>query len=229
VGDQKVAVPNPGPNKLVYTIPTPMTCEAFGAYTVSIADRGWNSYEPATPATVTGPQFSARLTSTTLRIIPDNIGSDMWTYTWYYSTDGSSYLPLAPNPGTPDYTLATELSNGSTASHYYRVEATRTGATASMDVDYVSDTLYGTWVRKIATTSATLSVTYTAGANLAGGTFHWYFTPLGGAEEDTGGTTASYTISPVECSTRGTYSVHVTDTCGDTIAITGQIQDYGCR
>lgn len=228
VGGQKVAVPNPGPNPLVYTVPTPMTCEVFGDYTVSIADRGWNSYEPATPATVAGPQFRARLTSTTLRIIPDNIGSGTWTYTWYYSTDGSSYSQVVPNPGTPDYTLATELSNGSIDSHYYRVVATRAGATASMDVDYVSDTRYGTWVRKIATTSATPSVTYTAGANVAGAAFHWFFRPAGGVEADTGVTTASYTVNPVDCSTRGFYRVQVTNTCGDSTDTQGEIQVPGC-
>jgi hypothetical protein len=228
VGGQKVAIANPGPNPLVYTIPTPMTCEAFGDYTVSIADRGWNSYEPAAPATVAGQQLKASLTSTTLRIIPDNIGSGSWAYTWYYSADGSSWSAVVPNPGTADYTLATGLSSGSMDSHYYRVIATRTGATASFDVEYVSDTTVGTWVTKITTTSASLSVTYTAGANLGGTTFHWYVSPPSGPEEDTGVTSASCTITPVDCSTRGIYRVHVSDTCGDSKDINAQILDLGC-
>jgi hypothetical protein len=140
----------------------------------------------------------------------------------------TSWSPVDPNPGTPDYTLTTELSNGSTVSHYYRVVATRTGASASVDLDYVSDTRYGTWVRKITTTYAALNVTYTARANLAGATFHWYFTPFGGAEEDTGVTAASLTISPADCSKRGLYRVQVTNACGDSSDAVGEIRVFGC-
>jgi hypothetical protein len=39
---------------------------------------------------------------------------------------------------------------------------------------------------------------------------------------------ASYTINPVECSTRGTYRVHINDACGDSSAATGEIKVRGC-
>lgn len=101
---------------------------------------------------------------------------------------------------------------------HYKVEATRTGANTWVRMHHFSDPnpLLGTSVQMVASQSADLNVTFAAGAVGVGGMYHWYFTPDGGTETDTGVTTSAYTVSGVECGDRGSYRVTITDPCGAT-------------
>ncbi|MFN3407834.1 MAG: hypothetical protein ACK45B_02460 [Limisphaerales bacterium] len=168
------------------------------------------------------------LSSTTLKIVPDDIGFGTWTHTWYSSLDNISYAPVVPNPGTPDYTLpAGELPLPGT---YYKVEAARTGATAEARWRYFSDPnpQFGTSVQVVATTSANVNVTYAAGSVGGGGAFHWYFTPLSGIETDTGITASSYTIGGVGCANRGSYRATIADACGGQAQFSVTLLRAGC-
>ena len=131
------------------------------------------------------------LSSTTPEIVPNNIGQGNWFYMWYRSLDDVYYQPIIPNPGTPYYTLPNGESPPPGA--YYKVEATRTGANTWVRTHHFSDPnpLLGTSVQMVASQSADLNVTFAAGTVGAGGTYHWYFTPDGGTETDTGITTVS--------------------------------------
>lgn len=186
-GGVKTAIP--GANSLSYTIPTPITCEHIGTYTVSVADSGWNAYEAS--ATVSAP---AAISSTTLKITPDNIGAGAWTYQWSYSDDQSTYSSI---PG------ATADSYTPSQSRYYKGVATRSGATAEVSLYYQHGLSPN--VQALTTQNSILSVTYTADP-ISSGPYHWYFTREGTfTEEDTGVTTSQYTVSPVDCTRRGRY------------------------
>jgi hypothetical protein len=154
------------------------------------------------------------LSSTAPEIVPNNIGSGTWSYTWYRSTDDVSYQPILPNPGTAYYTLPSGESPP--PGTYYKVEATRTGATTWVRMHHFSDPnpLLGISVQMVASQSADLNVTFAAGTVGAGGMYHWYFTPNGGTETDTFVTTPDYTVSGVECADQGSYRVTITDACG---------------
>jgi hypothetical protein len=197
-----------GANASQYTVQS-VDCTRKGTYRVQV-NCGGGTAEASLHVNSFG------LSSTTLEIVPNNIGSGTWSYTWYYSANDVSYLPIIPNPGTAYYTLPTGEAPPPGA--YYKVEATRTGATARARMHHFSDLnpLLGTSVQIVATEFADLNVTFAAGTVGAGGTYHWYFTPNGGNEMDTGVTSPTYTISQVGCANQGSYRVTVTDPCGAT-------------
>jgi hypothetical protein len=150
------------------------------------------------------------MTGTTLKITPDNIGTGKWVGQWSYSDDDSTYFPISG-------ATADSYTPPQTVSRYYKVVATRTGATANVRVFYEYSTPY---VQAIASQNGTLDVTYTPQVigvlgSAANWTYHWYFTPeIGGPEENKGVTSGPYTISTVDCTERGYYRVDVSDSCG---------------
>lgn len=197
----------PGATAGQYTI-QPVDCARKGTYRVQVNCGGGTA-----EASLHTSSFG--LSSTTLEIVPNNI-SGTWSYTWYYSADDVSYLPIIPNPGTAYYTLAGGESPP--PGTYYKVVASRTGATALARMHHFSDPnpLLGTSVQIVATEFADVNVTFAAGTVGAGGMYHWYFTPDAGTETDTGVTSPAYTVSGVECGDRGSYRVTITDPCGAT-------------
>jgi hypothetical protein len=202
-GGQKTAIP--GANSLTYTIPTPITCDKLGTYTVSVGDTAWNAYEAS--ATVSASPQSASIASTTLKITPANIGTGEWTYQWSDSDNDINYSPI-PGATTDTYTPS--------QTRYYKVVATRSGATAEVRVHYNQTT--SPIVTAKASQNGDLSVTYTpqvSGVWAGSSTYHWYFSPEGGGpQQDLGLTGGPYTIGVVDCTKRGYYQVDVSGNCG---------------
>ena len=217
-GSQKTAIP--GANSLAYTIPTPITCDKLGVYTVSVADRAWNAYEASATVSAGSTGAAVSITSTRLQITPDNVGNGTWVYQWYSSADGVNFAPIA-GAATQSLTLAAADPWG-----YYKGVGRRPGGTAVVIAWYDPFTP-GVTVR--ATLNANLDVTYAAQASGAVWTYQWYFTPAGGGVEQliVGANTSEYLVPAVGCAQKGAYRVEVNCSDGSASASLGMQSTYG--
>jgi hypothetical protein len=209
---QKTAIPpNPPPgepgNLFKYRIPTPITCDKLGTYTVSVADAAWNAYEASAEVLAGGTFATVSLSGTTLHISPDDIGGGDWVYQWSYSADGTDFSPI-PGAAGDSLPLTPQDFYG-----YYKVTAKRPGGTAILIALY--DASPSVTLR--ATLNAALDVTYSTQATGAPWAYKWYFTPGDtGLEQPIAGATGSqYTVLSVGCAQKGTYRVQVNCDDGD--------------
>lgn len=193
-----VTAPIEGANSPAYAVP--ISCDGLGIYTVRVSDRGWNFYEASKEVNSSGTVVS--FVSTALHLAPANVGTGSWMYQWASSQyEDRDFEDL---PGQTNDTLV--VPNSSTGTRFYRVTAVRQGAIA-VETVRVDDFPRQPLVYVLAEQNASLDVTYTAGSGPWA--FQWYFRPGTGGDAlpIAGATGNQYTISSVNCTTDGMYTV----------------------
>jgi len=202
-GGTKVAIP--GANQLSYSIPSPITCDELGTYTVAVVDSSCGSIPLEASRNVTTPATpTVTIVSKTVQFTPANIGSGEWMYQWESAPDGANYTPIS-GVTSGSYVLPNTYE-------FYRVTASRDDATATGHFYHYPDSGY---IEATATENGTLAVTY--GSQVTGigpFTYQWDFFPLGGGQQGTGVTTSHYTTPAIDCTRYGTYRLKVTTSCG---------------
>lgn len=194
----------------------PLQCDKQGTFVAEIGDKcGIGGDTEAVAGVYTQPP-SISLGNPKLEIKPANVGVGDWSFVWQASDDNSTYTTISGQT-TAVYTPPQNVNR------FYRVTATRTGATATARLYYAPAPSGGNrMVSEIATSNAGLDLTYTpqvVGVK-GNGTWHYKLKLLDfnyQVVSDLGSIPGAFTVSGVNCAKQGVYQLQLSDDCGTTV------------
>ena len=211
-----------GATNFTYTLPTPITCASMGTYALDVFDPSWTPHE-ATALVTNGVNATVLIQSMTMTLNPIGGTNGTWSYSNQESTDDGVTWE---NYGYQGPTL-TMIMNGNQDGYYFRILATQTNIhgtitnTASVTVflDYSgSDGPYLS-LSNIQNGAANLALTPQSPTGPGPWTnWSWTYSYYGNVTNVPTSDNGQLTITNITCDDSGSYTVQVSNPCGDQAA-----------